>query len=60
MGSVFMGAVQSMGATLRIMSYNKVGFTGFMTWPGTCAFGFSSGGSWSQVYEVTFFKAISQ
>lgn len=30
MGSVFLGAVQSMGATLRIMSYNKVGFTGFI------------------------------
>jgi len=30
MGSVFLGAVQSIGTTLRIMSYNKVGFTGFI------------------------------
>jgi peptide/nickel transport system permease protein len=30
MGSVFLGAFQSIGSTLRVMSYNKVGFTGFI------------------------------
>jgi peptide/nickel transport system permease protein len=30
MGSVFLGAVHSIGTTLRIMSYNKVGFAGFI------------------------------